>query len=276
MPIKRVLVATDLGARSLAIARSAIELARMHRAGAVVLHAVSPLADLPLDANARADFIGRSVDRARARLADIEHAEVEVVVGPAAAVICERAESSKADLIVLGARAADDPLHLLVGSTSLQVARNAACPADRPGAAGDIAIPPPARRRRPRRAVAPGDRGRGCPRRARRFHRAGSRHRRRRALPTDLADAASRARLETLEKLHRFVREIDVATVPIETRAKLGRVADRILEAAAIGHRDLIAIGARRRDNPDAVLGTIADRVLRCATVPVLIVPPTD
>jgi nucleotide-binding universal stress UspA family protein len=94
--------------------------------------------------------------------------------------------------------------------------------------------------------------------------------------PTDLADAASRARLETLEKLHRFVREIDVATVPIETRAKLGRVADRILEAAAIGHRDLIAIGARRRDNPDAVLGTIADRVLRCATVPVLIVPPTD
>lgn len=274
MSLERVLIATDLSDRSLAIARSAIDLARAHGATATVLHAISPLTNLITARDAHAGWLDNAVARAEERLADIEGATVEVVVGQPVAAIIELAASEHVDVVILGARAPDDPWRMLVGSTSLQAARALRCPAL-------ITREPFATSRflRPLVAVDLTELSEPAVTWAAELSEPGSSVElihviETEALPEELREVAEHTRSETLDRLESFVREIDLATVPINPRAELGRVTEQILEAVELTHSDLVIVGARRRDRPDTVLGTIADRVLRLASTPVLIIPP--
>lgn len=278
MSIERVLVTTDLTERSLEIARSALSIARAHQAEAVLFHAVSPLVELAPRRETRA-WVDDRAAQARARLDQLAGGQprvsVEVVVAGAVPAILERAASLEADLVVLGARPADDRWRLLVGSTTLRVVRWIECPA--------LVLRAPLSRprfRRPLVAIDFSDMSRPAVAAAASLsepdiwlelvHVIEAPV----PLPEALAEVASVRRAEALEQLDEFAARIDLATVAIRGRAELGRVADQIIEAARTFHSDLVTIGARRTDNPQALLGTIADRVLRCATLPVLIVPP--
>ena len=278
MAIERILITTDMTERSLAMARSALALARAHDAQAVLFHAVPPLVDLGPSGDL-ATYIDTREARARARLDQAvgraRNATVEVVVARAVSAILERAARWPADLVVLGARPAGDPWRLLVGSTTLQVVPWLDCPAlVLRGPLG------PARFSRPLVAIDFSDSSRDAVAAAAALaepqtwleliHVVEAPM----PLPEVLAETASRRRAEALEQLEDFAARIDLATVAIRSRAELGRVAGQIVEIAETSRCDLIAVGARRRDNPEALLGTITDRVLRRATMPVLIVPP--
>jgi|GEM_PF-3773062 len=88
-----------------------------------------------------------------------------------------------------------------------------------------------------------------------------------------LAEALADARTTELERLEDFTRDIDLAMVHVAHHADVGRVANQILDFARTSKTDLLVVGAHGRPDPMPHLGTVADRLLRTAPVPVLLVP---
>jgi nucleotide-binding universal stress UspA family protein len=84
-----------------------------------------------------------------------------------------------------------------------------------------------------------------------------------------LAPLAARAQ-EPLEDLLASLRRACAETTGL---VKLGRAADEILAAAAEIHADLVVMGTHgRRGLAHAVMGSVAERVVRASPVPVLTV----
>jgi nucleotide-binding universal stress UspA family protein len=142
-PIRTILAATDLSAASDRVLRTAAVLARQSGARLYVLHAVEPLAAMPVAAfgaagtgmesqvvqqewlNARA-----TLDAQLARVFGDAHPHdpvfVEGELAPRA--ICARAEQLRADLIVIGPHADGEGGAPLLGTTADGVLRSAGAP----------------------------------------------------------------------------------------------------------------------------------------------------
>ena len=78
------------------------------------------------------------------------------------------------------------------------------------------------------------------------------------------------------EDLRTFVNATGVAGLNVDVRWVAGNVVGRILDHARGLRSDLIVIGTRGRSGlTRAILGSVADRVLRQAECPVMTIPPT-
>ena len=87
------------------------------------------------------------------------------------------------------------------------------------------------------------------------------------ALPTLLESARSQASAE-LEKARK-----NIAGVTVRTELLEGPVHERILSAAAAGKVDMIVLGTHGRTGvKHALLGSVAERIVRVSPVPVLTV----
>lgn len=86
----------------------------------------------------------------------------------------------------------------------------------------------------------------------------------------DLMDEARREAMARLDGLARVLKDEGVA---VTTRVVIGPVVSRIIEAAKEEGADLIALGTHGRTGfASVVLGSVADKVVRLATCPLLTV----
>ena len=76
-----------------------------------------------------------------------------------------------------------------------------------------------------------------------------------------------------LMRLKKFAANLDLAVISVALRAEVGSVAAHILEYAENSPTDLIIVGAQGQGASATPLGTISDRILRCASVPVMVLP---
>jgi nucleotide-binding universal stress UspA family protein len=144
--IRRILLATDLGAASDLATEWALDLARAHDAALVVVSVIDQ-ADKPAEADGtrlRWDQVRddrqlaaqRLVTRGRASAIDVRFL---VWTGAAAESIVDAAGAEAADLIVVGSHGRGRLGRLILGSVSEEVIRRAPCPVlvVRPRAASD-------------------------------------------------------------------------------------------------------------------------------------------
>ncbi|OQO92242.1 universal stress protein UspA [Saccharomonospora piscinae] len=122
MPLRRVLVATDLSARSGVALRRAARLASLHRAELTALFAVP----LPADD----DLTAVAAEALRAHTAEYIGTRAAMVVrsgSPAETIVAEAVDGST-DLLVLGAHGLRGLVGALVGSTTENVVHASPCP----------------------------------------------------------------------------------------------------------------------------------------------------
>ncbi len=138
MRIKKILVPVDFSKPSIAALRHATELAKEHRARIEVLHVVEALSYAPMitvsvdmealremhEAHAR-----KQLDRIAAELRQERvRATTVIKVGRPSVAIAERAKNDGADLVVMATQGRHFVQHLLLGSVAERVVRAAPCP----------------------------------------------------------------------------------------------------------------------------------------------------
>ncbi len=131
----RILYATDGSEHAQKALEYVLELARMHGAEVILLHAFPPVSDL-IGAPYRESYLAGCFAAGTDLLDEVEDslkaADIPVVrellEGPAAEAILRVAEIRDCDLIVLGARGLSNLQGLLLGSVSHKVIQHANCP----------------------------------------------------------------------------------------------------------------------------------------------------
>ena len=97
------------------------------------------------------------------------------------------------------------------------------------------------------------------------------------AFASQSGDGASKERQNCLEYLEGFRDQAAEAGVKFECKVPSGTAAGAIIEAAKEESGGLIVMTTHGRTGfRRAVLGSVADQVIRAASAPVLVVPPTD
>jgi nucleotide-binding universal stress UspA family protein len=89
----------------------------------------------------------------------------------------------------------------------------------------------------------------------------------------ELNEALANARSEQLEKLESLAGRVDSVPLAVHLRSEAAHVADQILDYVDESGTDLLVLGAHGRESNIAMLGTVADRVLRASAAPVLMLP---
>lgn len=134
--IRNILLATDGSLPAERATDFVASLALRFKTHVMVLHAYTPIPAYSGEPNYRRSFYetleeARSlVEKAAKRLNELglEEVDTDIVEGPAANVILGVAESSAADLIVLGARGLGTWQGILLGSVSMSVTQRSECP----------------------------------------------------------------------------------------------------------------------------------------------------
>jgi universal stress protein A len=139
--VTRILVATDFSVASGAALTFAKALAGQFGASLHLLHvledpyvtgAFAPEVYAPPPAGLREAWLKSAETTIEEQLTPLEkaafHATTEVVFGPIACTIVERASALGADLIVMGTHGRGGMAHLLMGSVAERVVRTAGCP----------------------------------------------------------------------------------------------------------------------------------------------------
>jgi len=91
----------------------------------------------------------------------------------------------------------------------------------------------------------------------------------------DLTCLPPRARGELLEELRRCARPAEAAGVQVECLLREGDPADEVLRELESNRPDLVVMDRNIRGSVDRwILGSVTERVVRHAAVPVLLVPP--
>ena len=268
LALRNVLVATDLSDALLPALRSAAELARLADAHLYVVHAE----EQPGDESALSRHLSA------AGVAPAVLADARTLHGPAGALIAQEAWRTEADVIVLGPHR---PTHdKILGSTADRVVRAAPAPC----LILPTALPLPLDR-----VLVPVDITEGA---------SG-------ILEVGLAWASALRRRNngarvptTLVALHVLADESDSASRLAALQQQINRVNDRLAHAAGVkvqqlleygsdpasqiikqaedGRCDLLVLGTRgKRVANGALFGSVSSAVVRRATMPVLLVPPT-
>ncbi len=185
--------------------------------------------------------------------------------------IVELAEELRVDAIVVGSRGLSAIQRLLLGSTAENVVRHAPCA---------VLVVRDGPLRRIRKVLLPVDWDEGSKAAVRyAIERAGKDVKIQalhaiafpRMIEPEFADALSED-AHSSRKLRKFLDRLGAKDVP--SKVVLGEPAEAILDAAE--DFDLVLIATRgRKGAARALLGSVAEKVVRRAEVPVLVVPPT-
>jgi nucleotide-binding universal stress UspA family protein len=89
----------------------------------------------------------------------------------------------------------------------------------------------------------------------------------------ELSEALMAARTEELKKLEELAQQVDAIPLAVHVRSEGEHVSDQIQDYIEQSKTDLLVLGAHSRDKSIAILGTVADRLLRTSKVPVLVIP---
>lgn len=83
-------------------------------------------------------------------------------------------------------------------------------------------------------------------------------------------------RARELRELFAFADRVDSPDVALECHVEIGNAAHRILEHVGSQENDLCVLGAHSRQTElERALGTVTDRILRHAPVPLILIPET-
>jgi len=303
MSFKRILVPVDFSDYSEPAARVAVQLAADHGGELVLLHvvptalsgfvAVEPVSFPPQVVAAMET--GR-IAKAKEQLAELKtklaplaadtRIDVDVRSGGSVDSIITHANQMNADLIVMGSQGIGADGRLLFGSVSTKVSRSASCPvlitsAETPTPGHNIF-------KRALVAIDYSDFSAPVAALARAiisegglldfthiwnapFHSPLDR-----ALGPydDWQDTLEQLRGAQAKMLARFVDEQKLSGVKVERYVGVASPAKGLLDRIDATDPDLLVLGAHSRDSIiEKILGTVADRVLRRASVPVLLLP---
>lgn len=308
MRFERILVPVDFSPQSTEAAIIAVQLANRNNAALRVLHidsfpgaatvAVEPVY-IPPDffGGLQADYdrrVQEELDRLQAELEERKTTAVAIeadrYMGEVEPGIVAEARDWDCDLIVMGSSGLSGTARLILGSVADKVSRHATCPVlitrakdreqrpiepfrkvlaaiDYSDAAGPVA-------RLAADMVAPGGS-------LELLHVWESPHLS--ALNVnlgwqdsgELTTLIERARAAEAEQLDRFRADLGLENASCYVAAWTDGVPGALLERADEIHADLLVVGAHgRRNLGERILGTVADRVLRHAHLPVLLLPP--
>lgn len=287
--MKRIMIACDFSEHALAAARLGFSLAHAHGAETTLYHVVQRFEHLSIPAavavSMRDDTISqcqRDIAALAVELARDTGTPVEAVVRYAEPVtgIVDYASEWKADLIVMGTRGADATQHDWLGSVAEAVAKRSPCPVLVTRADQTARFPESGRFAHPLVAVDYSKFSVPAARLAAGLARPEAVlemvHVYDFAGITDwdaYADAIEGARQKELEDLEEFAARLDLATVRTSPHLQLGKIAEQLLEFADTSNTDVIIAGSHGSDDRAEKLGTVADRLLRRANVPVVLIP---
>ncbi|MEM9492662.1 MAG: universal stress protein [Myxococcota bacterium] len=308
MTPRKILIPVDFSYHANSAIRQGMALANRWNSEAVAVHvdplpgaatlAVEPIVIPPhLFAGLHAEHdaaIDSSLDEIRADMAELADPGITVDVrswrGESVAGIIDCARELSADFLVMGSQGASGLAHLMLGSTAEQVSRAAPCPVLIAGRADDsretarplrrvlagIDYSPlsPSVARQAAQLVEPG----GVVELVHIVNEAqisalgatlGSSHQ---DLQTLLADL-NKGRVAQLEVFAKEHAEL-FARTEVLLYIGVGTAAAQLLKRAEDTSADLIVVGSHQRAGlGERVIGTVADRVLRYAPVPVVLCP---
>jgi nucleotide-binding universal stress UspA family protein len=286
--MKRIIVPIDFSEPSRRAARFALSLANRHDARLTLYHASTLLehAAIPADIETtrRATSIAqaqRDLDQLVAQLTDSAKGSVDIdaISNSAEPVTGILAQAGEADLIVLSTRGSSEDERLMLGSVAARVARDATCPVlvlrD-----DQSRLPKDGRFHHPVVAVDYSKFSQPAVELAASLADEGS------VIELvhvfyapdfddikELSQALGEARAQEIERLAELARNVDIAPVAVKTRSEIGRIADKLLELIDSSKTDLLVIGAHGREQSIALIGTVADRLLRQSAAPVIVLP---
>ncbi len=293
MTLRRIVVPTDFSEHAAAAARFATRLAARDNALVTLLHvsglpdySVTAIEPMYLPPQAWEQLSRREIDHATKKL-DVLAAELAVVAdgryavdtaltrGDAVREILSFAESSEADLVVIASHGASGSLRFLFGSVAAHVSREAKCPVmvTRPGAPGDA---------RPKRALVAVDYSRfSLPSIELAASTVGPGGRvdvvhvwqQPSLLNAEMAATVEQLRATEVERMIELIGNIDIPDITVRSHVEIGSPAHEVLDAAHELNSELIVIGSHGRHGVERIIGTHADRILRHADVPVLLLP---
>lgn len=284
--MKKIMVATDFSERSDRAARRAILLAREH-GGAVELVHVVPDDQPGHIVGKRMDEGGRVLAALAQTFCTVDGVECTIVLetGPPVAQINRIARTSGADVLVLGPHRRHVIRDAFIGTTAEQIVRGATCPVLMVNAvpAGQY-----------RRVILTTDLSDASREAVERFATLGAgKQASVAALHVFDAPALRLAMSHTMSneeedryvrelrgaasrKLARFLEPVDLRLSDMIVRNEETNVPDEILRAADHQAADLIVVATRGQSGlARLLLGSVAETVLRTASVDVLAIPPS-
>ena len=290
MQIKRILAPTDFSDNARVATQLAMGLARAHGAEVKLFYALDPYEHLSPPESVRESYKREQTQRAERDLAELKQTLQDIAgtdvpvstlvrLGPPVSVAYSEIRSWNPDLVVVGTHGANANERFF-GSVALRIARSAACPVLVARQHPDMQIPKSGLFRRPLVAIDYSRFSRVAAETAATLTEQGSQIELVHVIGSpdvdehqEFADPLAQARDADLSKLQDFVADVDVATVQVSYRSEVGRVAEQVLGYADTSKTDLIVVGAHGCDYATEVIGTIADRILRSAKVPVVVIP---
>lgn len=198
-----------------------------------------------------------------------------VCTGEVIETICQEARG-QAELIVIGAHGESGSVRFLFGSVAAKVSRHAPAPVlvTRPGQVDRL------RHGRFERVVVAIDHSPFSPSAIRMARRMAAPRSTVTLLhvwqpPASLAiGLTGERRVFEVGRMQRLADSLEIDSEEVELMVEVGSPAAKILEYAEESEADLVVVGAHNRANMvEKIVGTTADRVLRHAKMPVLLIP---
>jgi nucleotide-binding universal stress UspA family protein len=297
--LARILVATDFSHHSDVATRLAAAIAATGGAELLLVHVDSMEAGAPFGVPPRAweahrrDRLAQlqaGIDRAADALRRRDLAVTGVVrAGEIPDQVRDAAREWAADLIVMGSQGADAGRQILFGSNAAWVSRIAPCPVLVTRRDQANRLPPSGRFAKPLVGIDYSRFSEPLVRVAADFADAAATlellHVMRplgldlddvRVESFDLDEATEAERRRQLERLQAFARDAAPPGRAVSVAVDVGRPAPALMAAAERDGNDVIVVGAHSRETEvELLVGTVAERVLRHATLPILLLPAT-
>jgi nucleotide-binding universal stress UspA family protein len=93
------------------------------------------------------------------------------------------------------------------------------------------------------------------------------------AAPQEFLAAIESTRETEIDRMRSFLDTVDLGDRRVNSLVEIGSPARRILQVAERLGAEVIALGSNGRHGAEYITGTVADRVVRAAQVPVLLIP---
>jgi len=286
--MQRILIPIDFSDHSLAAARLGVAVAARFSGRVTLLHALDLFSHTSVPPQVFSSYKKEQLDSSTRELQALkddlaktaENVEIltEVIADEAAHAILSNADTTQADLIVMGSYGSKSGERFALGSVANRVGRRATCPllitrAQQPAPANGLF-------RQPMVAVdyskfsvpsvelavllsAP----ESVIEMLHIVHWPGERDQ------ESLKTALGEVRASELERLQTLSHNIDIAPVRVAVRTEVGRVAGELISYVESSDIDLVVVGAHGSPDRSPYIGTVADRVLRTSAVPVLLLP---